>query len=724
MNILLTGKLDSITMHLIAAAGPSHRIIMAAKTIPAGEYPNNVRPFSIGPGDTLFESVTRVGSFDAAVFFMARGEHGDKTEGGVTSLQSMLKHCQDSGVDQVILVSSGEVFSGVEGSAAISEDTPAAPKGAQGLQIKAAEDMCQQYRNTTQKSITIVRLPFIYQRDNAADGDGLLSTMFKAVLENRKKFELPGSPNSRCDFLSDVEAARLIWLIIDEGISARSIFVNAGTGKTTEMQDIANLAAQHFPELSIKYTGNTSDIPPPMRTRIAKSEYGWTALHNLTDDFDEILKSVTTKPIRKYLHLKKILEAVKSFLQGSKGFIVVEFAVATVILILLTNALRGFSFAYWLDLRLLFVVILSTLHGTIPGIAAGAIGGVLLFFTMGGTDWRLIVYNPENWIPFALYIIMGVALGSRADRQTDSMKSIQDRLDLAEQTNVYLVELYDEAVRIKDSYRDQILGYKDNFGRIYSIVKKLNSEMSEYVFSSAIEVVEDVLENHTVAIYSMSTSGDYARMTVCSKSLFGEAARSLRLHDFRQIMEKMEHRDIWFNRDLIAGFPSYCAPIYNEDKIIVLVMIWKAGVEQMTLHYSNLFRILTGLIQESLVRAVKFNKLRESTSYYPDTRILLDKPFWEAYRANLTLAEKENAQFGLVTVNRNNGELIEQNNNLESCIRETDVVGAIIDSLFGVILKNVSPDDVRTLVKRFKSKNIKASQVSVAEMNEYMKKTG
>ena len=711
-------------MRLITIAGTSHRIILAAKKMPAGKLTNNVRPFDIGPRDDLFKSVTKVGSFDAAVFFMARAVHGNKTEGDTISLQSMLDHCEKSGVEQIILVSSGEVFSGIMDSSGFSEDTPVQPKGDQGLQLKSAEEICEQYYKRTKKSIIIVRLPLIYQKEYDAENEGIISDVFKAKLENRKKIDLPGNPNTRCDFISDEDAAHLIWQIIDEGISAKSLYVNAGTDKPMLMQDVANLVVEQFPEFSVKYTGITSDLPPPMRTNIAKNEYGWKAMRTLTEDFKIIVQPVTEQPVRKYVQLETIYNKIKKFLQGSKGFIVVEFIAATAILQVLSNFIRGFSFAYWLDLRLLFVVVLSTLHGTIPGIAAGAIAGVMLFFTMGGTDWRLIVYNPENWIPFALYIIMGVALGSRADRQIDSMKSLNGRLELADQTNVYLVELYDEAVRIKDSYRDQILGYKDNFGRIYSIVKKLNSEMSEYVFSSAIEVVEDVLQNTTVAIYSITTRGDYARMTVCSKSLFSETTRSLKLNDYRHIMDKMEHHDIWFNRDLIAGFPSYCAPVFNEEKLIALVMIWRAGVDQMTLHYSNLFRILTGLIQESLVRAVKFNKLRESTSFHPDTRIMLAKAFWEAYRANLSLAEKENAEFGLLTIANNGEEIADQNSDLESCIRESDVVGEINDDLFGVILKNVSSDEVKSLVKRFKAKNLKASVITAAEMNEYMKKAG
>ena len=720
MNILLTGKLDSIATNLIASSA-GNRIILAAKNIPMEDLPKNVRTFNIGPNDVLFQRVTKVGSFDAAVFFMARGEHADKTEGGVHAFQNMLENCMASGVGQVILVSSGEVYSGLGDTTAISESTAAVPRGAQGYQIKAAEDICVQYWQRKKKEgITVMRLPYIYQRDGISGGDGLLSNMFNAVVEGRGKIELPGSPETHCDFLSDVEAARLIWLILDEGPSSKSIFVDAGTGKSTTMGNLANLFQKYFPDLTIKYSGDSSDVPPPMRTNIAKSEYGWTALNSLADDFAKIKETVTEAPVQRFVFLKKIFRPIGDFFKGSRGFIVLEFIAATALLQFLTVTLRRFTFATWIDLRVIFVVILSTLHGTVPGIIAGGIAGVVLFISLGGaSNWRMIVYNPETWIPFALYIIMGVALGSKTDRQNDTTKSTDNRLTLAEQTNVYLIELYDEAVHIKDQYRDQILSYKDNFGRIYSIVKKLNSEMSEYVFSSAIEVMEDVLQNNSVAIYSMSTRGDYARMTVCSKALHGEIVRSMRMHDYLQIKEKMEQHDIWFNRDLFQGFPSYCAPVYNNEQLIALVMIWRAGVDQMTLYYSNLFTILSGLIQESLVRAVKFHQLRESTSYYPDTNILLKEPFWEAYKANLTLAEQEKAEFCMITVNRT-GDITEQNGNLESCIRESDIVGAINDKQFGIILKNVSSDDIQTLLNRFGAKKLKAKQISVAEMHDIM----
>jgi len=632
----------------------------------------------------------------------------------------MLEHCTASGVNQIILVSSGEVFSGIDENTVVTENTQAIPKGSQGFQIKAAEDICYKYSQDSTTKITVVRLPYIYRLKNNETGDGLVSSFIKTYLDGRKKFELPGSAETSCDFISDTEAARLIWLIIDEGISTKSIFVNSGSGKPITFGNVASLLEEHFPDVQISYSGDSSDVPPPMRTKIAKTEYGWNALHSLSDDIVQIKESISSVPVKKFSALSKILKIIKPFIRGYKSFIILEYAAATALLHFLTSIFKSFSFSNWIDFRLIFVVILSSLHGTVGGIGAGVIAGVMLFLSLRETDWRLILYNTENWIPFALYLIIGVALGSKSDRHTDNLTAVEDRLELSERTNVYLVELYDEAFRIKDKYRDQILSYRDNFGRIYSIVKKLNGEMSEYVFSSAIEVVEDVLQNNSVAIYSVSADGAYARMAVCSKAIFGKTRRSMRLKDYPQISEKLYHHDTWFNRDLMSDLPAYCSPVYNEDKLIALVMLWHVEVDQMTLHYSNLYRIICGLIQESLVRAVKFNKLKESSSYFPDTRILMKEAFSETFSANLSLTEQEKAEFGLIVADKTKEDLIEQNVNLEACIRESDTAGVINNKQFGIILKNVAGDDIQTLLDRFKAHKIKAKLVSVTEMKDYM----
>jgi nucleoside-diphosphate-sugar epimerase len=610
---------------MVATAG-KHKVVLAARRIGDGIYPKKVKTFEIDPNDPSFRRVFEVCSIEVVVFFIARGEHAGRREGELNAFQYVLEHSSVAGVRQIILISSGEVYSGLydiannhpmsqtaySGLETFSETTPPVPNGPQGCLIKAAEDLCHYFKQNTGINIVVLRLPYVYQRRQAlAVDDGLIARLLSAARGGRG-YELPGAPDTPCDFLSEDDAARLILLIVDEGFSPESACVNTGSDRPMTFGDMAELFASYFPALKIAYSGDYSDVPPPMRNESARREYGWIPLYNLADDFLAI-KAVPLpgEPTRR---------APGMFLRRRKGFIIIEFALVTALLQYLSVELKGFSLSHWIDFRLLFVVAMSLLHGTVPGIVAALIASAMLFLSHESYNFQVFMYNTENWIPFAFYIIVGVVLGNSTDKQKDGRKAIDDKLALAERTTQYITDLCNKAVQEKDQYRDQILSYRDNYGRIYAILQKLNSEMTEYVLSSAVQAMEDVLENATAAIYFVSGDGRHARLTACSKGLTADIARSIRLDDFGMIMEKALGRDFWFNQGLHAGYPAYCAPVFSDGRLIALIMIHRASVGQMTLYYNNLFIVLSGLIQESLARAIKYRKMRDSELYYTDTR--------------------------------------------------------------------------------------------------------
>ena len=77
-----------------------------------------------------------------------------------------------------------------------------------------------------------------------------------------------------------------------------------------------------------------------------------------------------------------------------------------------------------LDYRLLYVVIMGTVHGTTFGILSAfiAIGSALYSWTQYGYEWSLLVYNVENWLPFTLYFIAGAVTGYYRDYKDNEIK--------------------------------------------------------------------------------------------------------------------------------------------------------------------------------------------------------------------------------------------------------------------------------------------------------------
>ncbi len=66
-----------------------------------------------------------------------------------------------------------------------------------------------------------------------------------------------------------------------------------------------------------------------------------------------------------------------------------------------------------IDLRLLFVVLISTVLGMGYGLfsAVLAIIGLTISKIMSGTSWQLLLYNTDRWVAFIAYIFIAVVCG-------------------------------------------------------------------------------------------------------------------------------------------------------------------------------------------------------------------------------------------------------------------------------------------------------------------------
>jgi UDP-glucose 4-epimerase len=269
-----------------------------------------------------------------------------------------------------------------------------------------------------------------------------------------------------------------------------------------------------------------------------------------------------------------------------------------------------------------------------------------------------------------------------------------------ELTNEHISSLFDEAVQNKESYKNQILGYRDSFGKIFSVVRNLDTEVQENVMSEAISVLEDLLDTQSIAVYSIDANGVYARLTVRSRALTDVAEKSIKLSEYAAVTSEISPGRVWFNRDLLPGYPMYCAPIYSENRIIALVMINKVRTDQMSLYYSNMVMILCGLIQDALARAIKSNRENEEKMYLHGTRIMKTDAFAEVYKANLNLAEQEKIQLRTIVVEAHGQDLSEVSSKLENCVRETDSIGMLSNGVYGICLTQITNDDLQKVLRR------------------------
>ncbi|MFP3155283.1 NAD(P)-dependent oxidoreductase [Lachnospiraceae bacterium ZAX-1] len=706
MNILITGKIGSLAFKFAQAINEENKAIIVAEKLPKQKLGSNeVRTYRVSPQDKLFGHIIELNGIDVMVYFLLRSEEAATSvntvdaNGSPVEFAVVLEHCRAKNVAHIILISSSEIYSGWPDED-VSESSKAAPAGVNGKLIKTAEDLSRYYQIKLSGSITIVHLPYVYypkQDVQSGLNDALIT---KVILDavNKKEVTLPGFPFTKCDFLRVDDVVHLLLLTADKRVFQRDIeVVNAGTGNPITFADLEHLIKAEYPDVSINYNNVDAEVPFSMMIETAKTAYDWVSLNSIDEDFHDICFDYAKESNRKGVVAKLKGLRVKRF------YIALEFALTSVVMQMLVMKFDASSVSGFIDFRLLYVVILSSLHGIAGGIMSALLAMGSLLFSSLNSDWRMILYNPENWLPFVIYLTVGAALGYTGDKKRDDLVNAYEQIRTMELLNEHLSSLLDQAAQSSENYKNQILGQRDSFGKIFSVVRKLDNELQENVLSEAISILQDLLDTQSIAVYSIAANGAYARLTVRSRSLTDITQKSIKLSEYEAMTLEISPGSVWFNRDLLPGYPAYCAPIYSENNIVAFVMINKVRTDQMNLYYSNKVMILCGLIQDALVRAIKYHHGNEEKNYIHGTRIMTQDAFADVYRANQKLAEQEKIQLSTILVKANGQDLDEVSSKLENCVRETDSMGILANGAFGICLTHISLDDLQKVLKRLEN---------------------
>lgn len=72
--------------------------------------------------------------------------------------------------------------------------------------------------------------------------------------------------------------------------------------------------------------------------------------------------------------------------------------------------------------------------------------------------------------------------------------------------------MYQETLEDKNLYKKQILGSKDSFGKIFDITRKLDVIRPQELFLETVQVLEDVLENKSLGLYTLNPEKGYGRL--------------------------------------------------------------------------------------------------------------------------------------------------------------------------------------------------------------------
>ena len=702
MDIFLTGRLKSISTSFIDRLTDSYQVVIASDNFNKSIVGDKCKSFNEEIGSQGFNKLFSTYSFGTVIYFCGRPDEKPFFD-DMKGLEATLKSCSDHDVEQIIVISSTYVYQGLTSP---DENSSPLPIDAAGVLLNSLENLCEIYRLNNALKVLIMRVPMLF---GMYEQDSFIGNIAKQI-EAKKFAHINGLPNQHVDFLSQEDLSELLVRVMN-GWPDDINSINVPGAKQMTFQELGDCFLKSVHRISFSET--PALIYPPVSSSIARKLYEWSPIINIEDDIPDIIKNIGVQKVSFFDRIKK--KIAEFFTTKSNIIKVIELVIGYILMEVLNNLTSTTSQFSFIDFRLLFVVLLGTLHGLNIGIVAAILASISLTlgFMNDGAMWTVLVFNVDNWLPYAAYLIAGAISGYTRDKRANDYTYLKEEWIDLDSRYKFLNEVYNSSLQNKKQFKKQIISYRDSFGRIFEITKKLNTTLPEAIFKEALLALEDILENHTISIYSVEKDSKFGRLRVCSKKILNTAPKSFNLSKYEHLLDGIKSKKVWKNTELRPSYPDYVFPIYTEDgTLALLVIVNKVTHEQMAMYFENLLKIVCSLIEVALLRARHYNETFVDEFYLPGTKILKRDAFRDVLHVKAQMEEVAISEYTLLSVSVTKNNMTDVGEKLQRYLRDSDIIGEGDGDQLYIILSQANESDIPYILSRLEKGGLSFSMIT------------
>ncbi len=691
MRTLLVGNTGYITNKFVEEAFPESLVMVMGDTSIRKNRKTNlfVRPFV--KNEKELKDIFSIYDFEQIIYFSNYLSFHGETYGEAEMLRKILQLCREKRNMRIVYLTGPERLYDV-------------PTG-KTLLVSEMENLSREYAKLYKTTVKIIRSPYLYSEQYEKD---FLNTVFREI-SAEQKITFQEDESQRMFFLSMQDLAELMYKIFDNWDEDEEI-LNIADGFDHCFKDLGDKLTELCPHLKVSYARYSIMENMLKDDKIIRYKYGWFPKISILEELPELYEHYQERNNIKAGRL----DSLKHIISKHKAAVrVAEFA-AFFILFELLNGIAGNQAQFkMIDLRLIFVVLFGSTYGINYGIAAAAAESLSLIraFEAEGSSWYVLFYEPSNWIPFIFYFAVGAICGYIRMKNKDNVQFIKEENNLLQEKFLFTREMYQETIEDKNLYKKQILGSKDSFGKIFDITRKLDVIQPQELYIETIRVLEDVLENKTFGLYTLNRENGYGRLETASAQVQGNYPNSIKLSEYSAAMEELENGNVWANREFLENYPMYMAGIRKNGELVMLICIQQASREQMSLYFLNLFKILSGLVETSLLRALEYQKAVEYRQYVKGTHILKTEYFEERLKVQHDMREQKLASYVLLKVEYSEMSLQKADEILRSKVRENDVWGISESKELYLMLVQTDKEALPNILARLKQAGLVCRQI-------------
>ena len=478
-------------------------------------------------------------------------------------------------------------------------------------------------------SVSVLRLPEVYG-PGAEPADGLVADWLEASFsgETRQGF---GDAEGKREFLYADDAAYAVFRSVSRNFAGKAL--NILNGKPVTAGELAEIVSRVTGRALIVTGGETSFGERWPAGKDAQAEIGWNPKYSLQEGIantcrerQEALAARSRAKSRadRALQAQKWKEKLVPYLENGAGALLMAG-------IAWYQGGTTVNPAIYFDMNFAYIGAMGLLYGKSQSLIAMVFSSFILLAVLlhAGANAVALMYMPQHLLHFVAYLFVAVLSGYIADARAFERQSAKWHEDQARERYDFLRSLYDECVVVKDRLYRQIVNSDDSIGRLYRIIKSLDSVATENIFTQAAGVTAQVMGVENIAVYVLSKDGYYLRQKVRMGRVAFQQPRSLKVQDYDYLKNLIEEKHFYINRELVKDTPDLAAPILYDDKVIGVVELFGLDFQQWSLYHQNLFSIAMRLISSSMGRAYQYEAEAQEKRYYSGTRILRSEAFGE-----------------------------------------------------------------------------------------------
>lgn len=242
-------------------------------------------------------------------------------------------------------------------------------------------------------------------------GDDFLPEQLMQSIAGRIKNNriiIPGKEEDFFDLLHVSDLADALDKYIQLQKYEAEVILTSGQPRT--MKELGEVLKKHAPQVNIDYKGTAQGSGTVQEASFA----GWSPKHSFASELPDVIQLIEREGAEILTaergHRSKIATRILSFLG--------VFALVCIY----TSFIRTSSELQFVDVRLLFVISACLFWGSKYGLSAAILcsAASVIQSIASGTQWHVIFFHIDNWIPITVYLACAVLFGMYKENQSST----------------------------------------------------------------------------------------------------------------------------------------------------------------------------------------------------------------------------------------------------------------------------------------------------------------